>query len=104
MNLLVEPDVVILHDTPMTPSERYRWRTAVHLEDLPGKRWHHPLERLVAGREVGVFRAVEFVRRDDGVVGSDFQHLLRRLWRFSVHREGVVAMIDGAPVGELHLE
>jgi len=69
--LVVEADVVVLHDTPVAPAETDGWRAAVDFEDFPGEGGHHAFEGLVRGGEVGVVGVVVLVGRDDRVVGSD---------------------------------
>ena len=103
-DLLIDPDVIILHNTPMSPLEcNHRWPT-VNLEHLPRKSWHHPLERLVATSEIRLFRVVELVGCDDRVVRADFQHVLCALGWTTVDGECVDGMVDGAPVGDVRLE
>lgn len=103
-DLLIEPHIIILHLAPVPPSKCHLRRPTIHLEHLPRKMRHHPLERLVARRKVLRCRAVVLVRRDDGIVSTDFEHVLCRLRRPAVDGEGVVGMVDGAPVGKARLE
>ncbi len=51
-NILIEPNVIVLHLAPMPPLERYRRGAAVHFEHFPRERWHHAFESLVAGGKV----------------------------------------------------
>lgn len=95
---LIEPNVIILHLAPVTPFEGNRWRTAINLEDLPRKCRHHPLECLMRGCKVGMSRAVELVRGDNGVVGTDLEHIFSGLRWPSVDGEGIISMIDSSPV------
>jgi hypothetical protein len=88
----------------VSPLERNGWRTTVDLKNFPCKRGHHALESLVTRSEVRVLRAVEFVRSNDGIVSTDLEHVLGRLWWTSVDSEGVVRVVDGTPVFEARLE
>ena len=88
----------------MPPLEcHHRWPT-IHLEHLPRKSRHHPFERLVTARKIRLFRIVELVGCDDGVVRPDFQHVLCALGWTTIDRECVVGVVDGAPVGDVGLE
>lgn len=104
LHVLVEPDVIILHHTPVSPLESYFRRTTVHLQDLPSKRRHHSLEGLVTGREVRVLGAVVLVRRDDGIVSAHLEHVLGSLRWTAIDCKGVVLVVYGAPVGQARLE
>jgi hypothetical protein len=88
----------------MPPAERHCRRPTVHFEHLPRERRHHPLERLVAAGEVRVLGAVVLVRADDGVVRPRLEHVLCGLGVGAVDGEGVVCMVDGAPVCEVLFE
>lgn len=87
----------------MPPPERDLGRATVHLEHLPREARHHALKALVARIEARAGRAVEFVGLDDGVVGAHLQHVLSRLRRPAVDREGVGRPVDSAPVGQVRL-
>ena len=54
--------------------------------------------------EIALLRVIEVVRSDDGVVGSDLQHVFGGLWWSTVDGEGVVGAVDGAPVANVGLE
>ena len=103
-NILVKPDIIILHRTPMAPFEGDCWWATVHLKYLPSKRGHHALESLVAGCEVGIRRAVVLIGFDDGVVSANIEHVFRGLGTASVHSKGVVLVIDGSPVLQTRFE
>ena len=48
---------------------------------------------------------IELVRLAyDGVVGTDFEHVLTRLGRAAVDGKAVVGSVDGPPVGKVRLE
>jgi hypothetical protein len=49
--------------------------------------------------KVGKLGAVVLVWRDEGVVGSDVEHVLACLGSFGVYGEVVAGAVDGAPVG-----
>lgn len=103
-DLLVEANIVVLHGAPMSPLEGYFWRTTVNFQHLPRKGWHHTLERLVAACEVRVHRTVVLVRRNDGIVCSNLEHVLAGLTWTSINRKGVLAVVDCSPIRELGLE
>lgn len=104
MDLLIETDIVILHGTPVSPLEGDLGRTAIDFKDLPCEGWHHTLECFVAACKVRVHGTVVFVRRNDGVVCSDLEHMFACLARTSIDRKGVFGVVDGSPIGELGLE
>jgi hypothetical protein len=58
----------------------------------------------MAGCEIRVFRAIEVVGCDDRVVCPDIEHVLSRLRRTTVDREGIIWTIDRAPIGNVALE
>ena len=97
-NLLVEPHVVILHGSPVPPLERHSRRATVDLQYFPRKSWHHALEGLVTGSEVRVLRAVELIRCDYSIVGTDLEHVLGGLRRSTIDGKRVVLVVDGSPV------
>lgn len=102
--LIVKSNILILHHAPVAPLESYNGRSTVHFQNLPCEGRHHPLERLVAGRKVGILRAVELVGRNDGIVGTNFEHVLCRLGWAAIDGEGVVGTVNGSPVGNIALE
>ena len=87
----------------MPPAERDLGRPRVHLEHLPRERGHHALERLVRRVEARAHRAVVLVGLEDGVVRADAEHVLARLRRAAVDREGVGRRVDRAPVRQVDL-
>lgn len=103
-NSLIETNIVVLHHTPVAPLESYpRW-SAVHLHHLPRKGGHHALEGFVTGGEIRVLWAVVLVRCNDGIVRSDFEHVLSGLGRATIDGERVVFVIDGPPVFQPRFE
>ena len=87
----------------MAPLEGNLRRASINLEHLPGKSGHHALEGLVGGVEGGAHGTVVLVALDDGVVGTDREHVLARLRRAAVDREGIRRLVDRAPVLQVHL-
>lgn len=101
---LIEPNVIILHLPPVTPSEGHRGWTAVNLYNLPSKSWHHTLECLMGRCEIGIGRAVKFIRSNDGVISAHLEHILRGLRWPSVDRKGIVGMVNGPPILQVGFE
>ena len=103
-HLLIESNVIILHNTPVSPSESYLWWSTIDFQHLPCKCRHHSLESLVAAGKVGVLRAVVLIRGDNSVICADLKHMLARLWWASIDRECIVRMVDRTPIGKVCLE
>ena len=94
----VNTGIISLHHTPVPPLEDHGRRTTIYLQHLPCERRHHPFKSFMTRCQIQMFRAVEFIRaRDDGIISSDFEHVLTRLGRRTVHGKGVRRGINGTP-------
>jgi hypothetical protein len=102
--LVVDADVVVLHDAPVAPPEADGRRPAVYLQNLPCEGGHHALEGLVAARKVRVVGRVVLVRCDDGIVRADLKHGLSAFGLGAIDSKRVVLVVDGSPVLESGLE
>ena len=92
-NILIEPNVVIFHNTPMSPFEGHNRGTAINLQHLPREGRHHSFEGFVGGGKVGVGWTVVFVGGDDGIVSSYFEHCGER-WLAVSKRLGLWMELD----------
>ena len=88
----------------MSPLKAHHRRPTIHLQHLPRKRRHHPLERLVTRREVGLLIIVVLALGQNGIVCSHFQHVFAGDGLVAVDREAEVRVVDGAPVGDVGFE
>lgn len=104
LHLLVIRDIVVLHVTPVSPSEPNLRRRAIDLKYLPSKGRHHPLERLVAHRDVVVLWTIVLVGSEDRIVRSLLEHIVGLQWRRTIHGKRILILVDGSPVLKPRLE
>jgi hypothetical protein len=97
-------NIVTLHTPPMPPAKCHFRGRAINFKYLPCECWHHPLEGLVAHRDVIVFGAVVLIRWQNRVVRPLFQRLLGlRSWA-TIHRKRISFLVDCAPICQPCLE